>query len=132
MLLFGSETTGGAVNVIDRRIPRGVPEHRVQLDAIGTYGSAADERSAGAGRCGAVLADRVTAQNCIAAFKTQTGDFTLVNGSVHRKPFGAERNDADPDRQQHLRCRGATSRLFHAGLGALGGRDFRVAARVSY
>ena len=49
VLLFGSQAIGGAVNVIDRRIPRGVPEHGYHVDAIGTYGSAADERSGGAG-----------------------------------------------------------------------------------
>lgn len=48
VLLFGSQAIGGAVNVIDRRIPRGVPEAGYHVDAIGTYGSAADERSGGA------------------------------------------------------------------------------------
>lgn len=48
VLLFGSQAIGGAVNVIDRRIPRGVPESGFHLDAIGAYGSAADERSGGA------------------------------------------------------------------------------------
>lgn len=49
-LLFGSSAVGGVVNVLDRRIPRSVPEHGYRLDAIGTYGSAANERSvAGAG-----------------------------------------------------------------------------------
>lgn len=48
VLLFGSQAIGGAVNVIDRRIPRGVPEKGFHVDAIGTYGSAADERSSGA------------------------------------------------------------------------------------
>lgn len=48
VLLFGSQAIGGAVNVIDRRIPRAVPENGYHVDAIGTYGSAADERSGGA------------------------------------------------------------------------------------
>lgn len=48
VLLFGSQAIGGAVNVIDRRIPRGVPENGYHVDAIGTYGSAAEERSGGA------------------------------------------------------------------------------------
>ncbi|MDT9597361.1 TonB-dependent receptor [Sphingosinicella rhizophila] len=47
VLLFGSQAIGGAVNVLDRRIPRAVPENGVHLDAIGAYGSAADERSIG-------------------------------------------------------------------------------------
>ncbi|WP_343517945.1 TonB-dependent receptor [Sphingomonas sp.] len=48
VLLFGSQAIGGAVNVLDRRIPRAVPENGVHVDAVGTYGSAADERSGGA------------------------------------------------------------------------------------
>ncbi|QDX27639.1 TonB-dependent receptor [Sphingomonas suaedae] len=48
VLLFGSQAIGGAVNVLDRRIPRAVPENMIHVDAVGTYGSAADERSGGA------------------------------------------------------------------------------------
>ncbi len=48
VLLFGSQAIGGAVNVLDRRIPRAVPENGFHVDAMGTYGSAADERSGGA------------------------------------------------------------------------------------
>ena len=44
-LLFGSAAIGGVVNVIDARIPRRIPEQAVHVEAIGTYGSAADERS---------------------------------------------------------------------------------------
>ena len=45
-LLFGSSAIGGVVNVIDSRIPRSMPESPLHIDAIGTLGSAADERSA--------------------------------------------------------------------------------------
>ncbi|OYX50032.1 MAG: TonB-dependent receptor [Sphingomonas sp. 32-66-10] len=48
VLLFGSQAIGGAVNVLDRRIPRAVPESGFHVDAIGAYGSAADERGGGA------------------------------------------------------------------------------------
>ena len=44
-LLFGSSAVGGVVNVVDRRIPRSIPDKGYRLDAIGTYGSAAEERS---------------------------------------------------------------------------------------
>jgi iron complex outermembrane receptor protein len=43
-LLFGSSAIGGVVNVIDTRIPRRLPDG-VDVDAIATYGSAANERS---------------------------------------------------------------------------------------
>nr|WP_310523115.1 TonB-dependent receptor [Polymorphobacter sp.] len=44
-LLYGSSAIGGVVNVIDKRIPREVPKEAVHLDLLGTYGSAASERS---------------------------------------------------------------------------------------
>ena len=47
VLLFGSQAIGGAVNVLDRRIPRRVPDEPAHIEAIGIYGSAADERSIG-------------------------------------------------------------------------------------
>ncbi|MDP8994908.1 MAG: TonB-dependent receptor [Pseudomonadota bacterium] len=50
VLLFGSQAIGGAVNVFDRRIPRRTaPPEAFHIDALGTYGSAANERSGGAG-----------------------------------------------------------------------------------
>lgn len=47
-LLYGSSAIGGVVNVIDSRIPRAAPENGYRVDAIGSYGSAANERSVGA------------------------------------------------------------------------------------
>ena len=47
-LLYGSSAVGGVVNVIDSRIPRKVPENGYRLNAIGSYASAASERSIGA------------------------------------------------------------------------------------
>lgn len=48
-LLFGSQAIGGAVNVFDRRIPREVPNEIVHVDAVASYGTAADERSIAGG-----------------------------------------------------------------------------------
>lgn len=47
-LLFGSSAIGGVVNVIDARIPREIPDEPIHIDALATYGSASDERSASA------------------------------------------------------------------------------------
>ncbi|GGE12405.1 TonB-dependent receptor [Polymorphobacter glacialis] len=44
-LLYGSSAIGGVVNVIDKRIPREVPQEAVHLDVLGTYASAANERN---------------------------------------------------------------------------------------
>ena len=48
-LLFGSSAIGGVVNVIDARIPRHVPDPPLGADALLSYGSAANERSANLG-----------------------------------------------------------------------------------
>jgi iron complex outermembrane recepter protein len=48
ILLFGGQAVGGAVNAIDKRIPRAVPEAPAHIDLLGGYGSAADEWSGGA------------------------------------------------------------------------------------
>ena len=47
-LLYGSSAVGGVVNVLDTRIPRSIPDEAVHIDLLGSYGSAADERSGGA------------------------------------------------------------------------------------
>lgn len=47
-LLFGSSAIGGVVNVVDGRIPRTMPESPAHFEALGTYGSAANERSGAA------------------------------------------------------------------------------------
>ena len=47
-LLFGSSAIGGVVNVVDKRIPRTVLDEFAHVEMIGSYGSAANERSAGA------------------------------------------------------------------------------------
>lgn len=48
VLLFGGQAVGGAVNAIDKRIPRAVPQEAVHVDALAGYGSAANEWSGGA------------------------------------------------------------------------------------
>ena len=48
VLLYGSSAIGGAVNVIDKRIPLRVPEESVHVDAFGALDSAYDLREGGA------------------------------------------------------------------------------------
>lgn len=48
VLLFGGQAVGGAVNAIDKRIPRSIPKESIHIDALAGYGSAADEWSGGA------------------------------------------------------------------------------------
>ena len=47
-LLYGSSAIGGVVNVVDTRIPRRRPGNGIGGDAVLTYGTAANERSANA------------------------------------------------------------------------------------
>ncbi len=47
VLLFGSQASGGVVNVIDHRIPRELPKDGYHIDLIGGYGTAANDRSIG-------------------------------------------------------------------------------------
>jgi iron complex outermembrane recepter protein len=44
-LLYGSSAVGGVVNVLDSRIPTRQPSGGASLDAMATYGSAAEERT---------------------------------------------------------------------------------------
>ena len=47
VLLFGGQAIGGAVNALDKRIPRAVPQN-IGGTAIGSYGSAGEERAVAA------------------------------------------------------------------------------------
>ncbi len=48
VLLFGSQAIGGAVNVIDKRIPIRVPEEPIHIDALAAVDTASNLRTAGA------------------------------------------------------------------------------------
>jgi iron complex outermembrane recepter protein len=48
VLLFGGQAVGGAVNALDKRIPRSVPDEPIHIDALAGYGSAAEDWSGGA------------------------------------------------------------------------------------
>ncbi|APG62984.1 TonB-dependent receptor [Sphingorhabdus lutea] len=47
VLLFGGQAVGGAVNALDKRIPRSVPEETIHLDFTGSYSTAAKEGALG-------------------------------------------------------------------------------------
>ncbi|MDE8650688.1 TonB-dependent receptor [Novosphingobium album (ex Liu et al. 2023)] len=48
VLLYAGDPSGGVVNGIDKRIPRAVPDQPFTLDALGSYGTAADAVFGGA------------------------------------------------------------------------------------
>ncbi len=58
VLLFGGQAVGGAVNAIDKRIPRAVPDEAFHLDALVNYASATDQYG-GAASLDIPLTDRL-------------------------------------------------------------------------
>ena len=91
-LLFGSSAIGGVVNVIDSRIPRSVPEEGLHVDGTATYGSAANERSAGA-RVDAALSDKFVVH--FDGTYSKTGDLHV--GGYLLSPALRAQAEASPD-----------------------------------
>lgn len=48
VLMYSGQAIGGAINIIDRRIPHGLPEAPFHLDALASYGSAGNDKGLGA------------------------------------------------------------------------------------
>jgi iron complex outermembrane recepter protein len=99
-LLYGSSAIGGVVNVIDSRIPRRVPDEAVHIDALGTYGSAAGERS-GFGQIDVPVAGKIVFHLDGSYSKTSdlaTGNFILsapLRQQALASPDGKIRSLAD-------------------------------------
>ncbi|MCK9540444.1 MAG: TonB-dependent receptor [Novosphingobium sp.] len=85
VLLFGGQAIGGAVNALDKRIPRSVPE-QPRGTVIGGYGSAARERFLG-GAIDIPLDRRVALH--LDANRRKSGDLR-VGGHVHSPALRAE------------------------------------------
>ena len=85
-LLYGSSAVGGVVNVLDARIPRRVPDEAVHLDIVGTYASAANERSGG------VVLDVPLTPKLVAHFDGSyfKSDDLDIGGFVLTKPLRAQ------------------------------------------
>lgn len=47
VLLYGSQAIGGAVNIIDKRIPRRIPDEPIHVDALASYDTVNDEYRVG-------------------------------------------------------------------------------------
>lgn len=105
ILLFGGNAIGGAVNAIDKRIPRQVPDH-ITATAIGSYGSAADERSI-AGAVDVPLAERLVAH--VDATWRKSGDLR-VGGAVYSPALRSDmlaaaselQSDGEPEEAEEL------------------------------
>ena len=123
-LRFGSSAVGGLVNVLDGRIPRAVPEGGFALDLAGGLGTAARERTAGAGLvvpAGPSVALRVGG-SLVDTGDLRTGGFILSPNL--RREAGT---NPDPDVQRLAGLRGripntdSRTRSGHVGLALIEG-----------
>jgi iron complex outermembrane receptor protein len=86
VLLYASDPAGGAVNALDKRIPRVVPEKGFSLDALGSYGTAANQVNGGVA-ANVKLADRFVAHVDASYFHSDNLD---VGGYVLSPELRAE------------------------------------------
>ena len=115
VLLFGGSAVGGAVNAIDKRIPRAVPEEPLHIDALANYSSAAREYAGGAS-VDVPLGDRFVIH---ADGSYRKSDDLRIGGFLLSRPARAEAL-AFADQQQAL---GNTAEAgFARDLAALRGR----------
>ncbi|KUR71480.1 TonB-dependent receptor [Novosphingobium fuchskuhlense] len=89
VLLYAADPAGGAVNALDRRIPRRVPSKPVALNALAAYGSAADSVNLG-GAVDLALAPRLAAH--LDASYNRAGD-VRIGGEVVSDPLRARLQD---------------------------------------
>jgi iron complex outermembrane receptor protein len=108
VLLFGGDAIGGAVNVIDKRIPRDIPDDAIHVDAIGGYGSAADDWSA-AGSVDVPLTSKLVI-HADGSFR-DTGDVEIEEGHLD------EAEELTEAANQSGRIANTASRTQTAGAG---------------
>lgn len=97
-LLFGSAAAGGVVNVLDKRIPRTMPDDGYSVDGLASYGSAAKERSVGGSANVAVAPHIVLNAN---GSYLRTGDLriggTVLSPTARRAALAAAAGPTTPD-----------------------------------
>ncbi|MFM9936061.1 MAG: TonB-dependent receptor [Novosphingobium sp.] len=86
VLLYAADPAGGAVNALDRRIPRRVPDKPISVNALGAYGTAADAVNLG-GAVDIALAPRLAAH--FDASYNHSGDLR-IGGNVVSDPLRAQ------------------------------------------
>ncbi len=86
VLLYAADPAGGAVNALDRRIPRRVPDKPVSVNALAAYGTAADAVNLG-GAVDVALAPRLAAH--FDASYNHSGNLR-IGGNVLSDPLRAQ------------------------------------------
>lgn len=123
VLLFGGNAIGGAVNAIDKRIPRQVPD-AITGTAIGSYATAAEERAV-SGAVDIPLAPRLVAHFDASWRKS---DDLRIGGHVYSEALRSEMLEA----ANVLRAAGQTDRADEiADEAGLSGRLPNSAARTT-
>lgn len=123
VLLFGGQTIGGAVNALDKRIPRVVPQSP-QATFIGGYGSAAREWSTG-GSAQVALADRLALH--VDGSWRKSADLR-VGGKVNSR---ALRDELLEEAEHHLEEGETEEAAEFAELAGLSGRITNSATRAT-
>lgn len=123
VLLYGGNAIGGAVNAIDARIPRSVPDHN-SATAIGSYGTAADERAL-AGKIDVPLGERFVAH--VDGSWRKSNDLR-VGGKVYSSALRAEMLESAEHLAQEGESEESAEMIEQAGLS---GRVPNTAARTS-
>jgi len=103
VLLYGGSAIGGAVNVIDARIPRNVPENGFNIKGAAGYGSAADDFNV-AGAADFALGSKFVAH--IDASYRETNDLDIpglaLAPELRQDVLDAAAATADPDEAAEL------------------------------
>ena len=86
VLLYAADPAGGAVNALDRRIPRRVPDKPVSVNALAAYGTAADAVNLG-GAVDVAITPRLAAH--FDASYNHSGDLK-IGGNVVSDPLRAQ------------------------------------------
>jgi iron complex outermembrane receptor protein len=120
-LLYGSSAVGGVVNIVDKRIPRAVPQEAVHVELDGQFGSAAREKS-GAGAIDIPLGGRFVV-HADAAY-TDTDDLRIGGYALTPALRAQAAASADPEINEAGQIRG---RLPNTAM-----RGWRVAAGGAY
>lgn len=128
-LQFGSSAIGGVVNVIDRRIPRTMPDEPIHFDGIASYGSAANERS-GSGSVDVPLGGKFVIHADGSYLKTgdlRTGGH-ILSPLAREQALASSQLPPDPDAEEPIdfaataaikgKLPNSASKTWSAGLGA--------------
>ena len=120
-LLYGSSAIGGVVNIVDKRIPRAVPQEPLHVELDGQLGSAAREKT-GAAAVDVPLGARFVVH--VDGAYTDTGDLRIGGHALTPALRAVAAASDDPEINEAGEIRG---RLPNTAM-----RGWRVAAAAAY